>query len=242
MAHALMLTASSSGRAPVPTGDGSTLLVDDANAVMITVAPNPSSWDPEELTLFRGGQRVATPPMSDGTRWVLMGDDRFGTFQARATAAGTPVESPAVRVVPATVSLRATPPAAAPPLRPRPRARPRRSSAAPSPPYPPAGPPPPARPLRRRPRAHPPRNLATAPRGCTLTTQPRPCSSQLSRSLRQFRLLTSAGSCVPPPPWPRTVQRRQATAPTPVATPVTGPPPAVAPPGAEPALAPAPDG
>ena len=114
MAHALMLTASSSGRAPVPTGDGSTLLVDDANAVMITVTPNPSSWDPEELTLLRGGQRVATPPMSDGTRWVLMGDDRFGTFEARATAAGTPVESTAVRVVPATVSLRATPAAAQP--------------------------------------------------------------------------------------------------------------------------------
>jgi hypothetical protein len=114
MAHALMLTASSSGRAPVPTGDGSTLLVDEANAVMITVSPNPSSWDPEELTLLRGGQRVATPPMSDGTRWVLMGDDRFGTFQARATAAGTPVESTAVRVVPATVSLRATPAAAQP--------------------------------------------------------------------------------------------------------------------------------
>ena len=124
MAHALMLTASSSGRAPVPTGDGSTLLVDDANAVMITVAPNPSSWDPEELALLRGGQRVATPPMSDGTRWVLMGDDRFGTFQARATAAGTPVESPAVRVVPATVSLRATPPAAlAPPAGAAPRPR-----------------------------------------------------------------------------------------------------------------------
>ena len=113
MAHALSLTASSTGRAPVPTGDGSTLLVDDANAVMITVAPKPSAWDPEGLALFRGGQRVATPPMSDGTRWVLMGDDRFGSFQARATAAGTPVESPAVRVVPATVSLR-QPPAPAP--------------------------------------------------------------------------------------------------------------------------------
>ena len=143
MAHALMLTASSSGRAPVPTGDGSTLLVDDANAVMITVAPNPSSWDPEELALLRGGQRVATPPMSDGTRWVLMGDDRFGTFQARATAAGTPVESPAVRVVPATVSLRATPPAAraALPARSPPRPPPRGPPlAAPAPPAAPSAP------------------------------------------------------------------------------------------------------
>ena len=94
MAHALTLTASSAGRAPVLTGDGATLLVDDANAVMITAAPNPSSWDPEQLTLYRGGQRVTTPPMSDGTRWVLMGDDRFGTFQARASAAGVPIESP----------------------------------------------------------------------------------------------------------------------------------------------------
>ena len=107
MAHALMLTASSSGRAPVPTGDGSTLLVDDANAIMICVSPIPSAWDPEGLALYRGGQRVTTPPMSDGTRWVLMGEERFGTFQARATGAGAPVASPVVRVVPATVSLRA---------------------------------------------------------------------------------------------------------------------------------------
>ena len=107
MAHALSLTASSSGRAPVPTGDGSTLLVDEANAIMICVAPIPSAWDPEGLALYRGGQRVTTPPMSDGTRWVLMGEERFGTFQARATGAGAPVASPVVRVVPATVSLRA---------------------------------------------------------------------------------------------------------------------------------------
>ena len=164
MAHALMLTASSSGRAPVPTGDGSTLLVDDANAVMITVAPNPSSWDPEELILLRGGQRVATPPMSDGTRWVLMGDDRFGTFQARATAAGTPVESQAVRVVPATVSLRATPPAAAPPAAPAPRR------------------------VLRPPRGPAPRRTL-APRACP-PPHPRHCSSQahlLTRTLAPAR-------------------------------------------------------
>jgi len=52
--------------------------------------------------------------MSDGIRWVLMGDDRFGSFQARATAAGAPVESPTVRVVPATVTLRPTPKGAEP--------------------------------------------------------------------------------------------------------------------------------
>jgi hypothetical protein len=109
MAHALTLTASSTGRAPVPTGAGPTLLVDEANAVMITVSPNPSSWDPEGLVLLRGGQRVATHPMSDGTRWVLMGDDRFGTFHARATAAGSAVESPAVRVIPAGVSAGESP-------------------------------------------------------------------------------------------------------------------------------------
>ncbi len=114
MAHALTLTASSTGRAPVPTGDGSTLLVDEANAIMITVSPIPSAWDPEGLALYRGGQRVTTPPMSDGTRWVLMGDERFGTFQARATGAGALVESPVVRVVPATVSLRRTPAAPTP--------------------------------------------------------------------------------------------------------------------------------
>ncbi len=106
MTYALTLTASSTGRAPVPTANGSTLLVDDANAVMLAVSPNPSSWDPEGLTLHREGKPVSTLPMSDGARWVLMGDDRFGTFQAHATAAGAPVDSPPVRVVPATVSLR----------------------------------------------------------------------------------------------------------------------------------------
>ena len=114
MANALTLSASSMGRAPVPTGEGPTLLVDDANAVMIAVSPTPSTWDPEELALYRGAQRVLTPPMSDGTRWVLMGDDRFGVFQARARAAGVPVESSAVRVVPATVFLRPSPGAAIP--------------------------------------------------------------------------------------------------------------------------------
>ncbi len=109
MAHALTLSASSTGRAPVPTGEGPTLLVDDANAVMIVVSPDPSSWVPENVTLHRGGAQVGTPPMSDGTTWVLMGDDRFGTFRARATAAGAVVESESVRVVPATVSLRPTP-------------------------------------------------------------------------------------------------------------------------------------
>ena len=110
------------GRAPVPTGEGPTLLVDDANAVMIAVSPTPSTWDPEELTLYRGAQRVLTPPMSDGTRWVLMGDDRFGVFQARARAAGVPVESSAVRVVPATVFLRPSPGAAIPTQPPSPPA------------------------------------------------------------------------------------------------------------------------
>jgi hypothetical protein len=115
MAHALTLSATSTGRAPVPTGEGPTLLVDDANAVMIVVSPDPSSWVPENVTLYRGGAQVDTPPMSDGTSWVLMGDHRFGTFHARATAAGVVVESATVRVVPATVSLRPSPRSAAAP-------------------------------------------------------------------------------------------------------------------------------
>ena len=94
MAKELTLIAYSPGRAPVPSDDRLTLLVDDANPVTIDVSPDPSTWVPEDLTLFRGDRVVATPPVVSGRRWVLTGDERFGTFRAVASAGVTIVESP----------------------------------------------------------------------------------------------------------------------------------------------------
>lgn len=94
MAKELTLIAYSPGRAPVPSDDRLMLLVDDANPVTIDVSPDPSTWVPEDLTLFRGDRVVATPPVVSGRRWVLTGDERFGTFRAVASAGVTIVESP----------------------------------------------------------------------------------------------------------------------------------------------------
>lgn len=93
MAKELTLIAYSPGRAPVPSDDRLMLLVDDANPVTIDVSPDPSTWVPEDLTLFCGDRVVATPPVVSGRRWVLTGDERFGTFRAVASAGVTIVES-----------------------------------------------------------------------------------------------------------------------------------------------------
>lgn len=104
MAKELTLIAYSPGRAPVPSDDRLMLLVDDANPVTIDVSPDPSTWVPEDLTLFCGDRVVATPPVVSGRRWVLTGDERFGTFRAVASAGVTIVESPETVVTAATTA------------------------------------------------------------------------------------------------------------------------------------------
>ncbi len=115
MANELILVAYSDGRSPVPTGDGETLLVDGGNPVVIEVSPDPSTWVPEDLALYRSETEVVGTPLVDGRRWVLTGQDRFGTFRASASAGISIVESPETVVVPASSPIAAPPSAAAVP-------------------------------------------------------------------------------------------------------------------------------
>lgn len=115
MANELILVAYSDGRSPVPTGDGVTLMVDGGNPVVIEVSPDPSTWVPEDLALYRSETAVVGAPLVDGRRWVLTGQDRFGTFRASASAGVSIVESPETLVVPASSPVAAPPSAAAVP-------------------------------------------------------------------------------------------------------------------------------
>ena len=124
MANELILVAYSDGRSPVPTGDGVTLMVDGGNPVVIEVSPDPSTWVPEDLALYRSETEVVGAPLVDGRRWVLTGQDRFGTFRASASAGVSIVESPETVVVPASVPTEPATPRAVPALPVAPEAEP----------------------------------------------------------------------------------------------------------------------
>ena len=100
MALTLILTASTPGRTPLTEADGFTLLVDGDREVTFEVVPDPPTWTPQGVRLLRDDE-VVTLPSTPGPplRWVLRGDDRFGTFRATADDAEAVLDSAETTVV-----------------------------------------------------------------------------------------------------------------------------------------------
>ena len=101
MAHALVLTASSLGRSSQPTIDGVLLLVDGDSVVTIDAWPQPARWVPGLVRLYRGDQEVLSRAPGDELRWMVVGEDRFGTYRAVAIDADHMVASSHLLVRPA---------------------------------------------------------------------------------------------------------------------------------------------
>jgi hypothetical protein len=100
VALTLILTASTPGRSPVADADGFTLLVDGQREVTFEVRADPPTWAPQGVRLVRDDEVLSVAPEPGlPRRWVLHGDDRFGTFRATADDAEAILDSVETTVV-----------------------------------------------------------------------------------------------------------------------------------------------
>jgi hypothetical protein len=98
MVRALVLTASWRGRPARASADGPLLVVEDEAPVLIEAWPQPGAWDPDGVRLVRDGVDVGAQAQADRMRWMLLGDQRFGGFQALVEVDGVVVASPVLHV------------------------------------------------------------------------------------------------------------------------------------------------